>query len=123
MIRIIEKKLSQNELLELCRVHFDTMVKFVIDIQRWKMAVGGELDADGEALLLADGSEHKDLWGGNFYPWAEPDKRIEWTSFVNVRPMDDHPFMEIQNEQVRSKAAEWVERLLLASNEFMEIQS
>ena len=35
-------------------------------------AVGGELHADAEALLLEQGSQQKDLWGANYYPGRGP---------------------------------------------------
>jgi hypothetical protein len=47
---------------------FGDMVKLVVDIKRQVVAVGGELHADAEALLLEDGSEQDDLWGANYYP-------------------------------------------------------
>ncbi len=59
------------------------------------MAVGGELHADAEALLLQQGSRQEDLWGGNFYPWLEADKRVEYTALINIRPSMDHPHMEV----------------------------
>jgi len=41
------------------------MIKAVVDIERGVMAIGGEMHADEEAVLLDDGSREVDLWGIN----------------------------------------------------------
>ncbi|HPI74582.1 MAG TPA: DUF5674 family protein [bacterium] len=120
MIIIIHEKISQKELSSLCKAHFDTMVKFVADVARDCLAVGGELHSDAETRLLDDGSSQSNLWGGNFYPWNPPAQRLEYTSFINIRPADEHPGMEIRDEAIRHKVENLVEGLLLAKDETME---
>lgn len=44
------------------------MVKAVVDVARGTTAVGGELHADEEALLLGEGSRQQDVWGINCIP-------------------------------------------------------
>lgn len=105
--------------MRLCQAHFKTMIKFVVDIERGKLAVGGEMHADGETLLLEEGSCQSDLWGGNFYPWKEVEHRIEFTSFINIRPMDDNMSMEIQNEAIQQRVKRLVEQLLMTDDETM----
>lgn len=120
MIKIVTQKISQNELAELCRAHFDTMVKFVVDIDSKVVALGGEMHADAEAILLENGARQTHLWGGNIYPWNEPELRIEYTSFINIRPMDDNLAMEIQNEGVKKTVKNLVESLILSPDDTME---
>lgn len=120
MIIIIHEKISQEELSALCKEHFDTMVKFVADVVRGCLAVGGELHADAETRLLEDGSAQSDLWGGNFYPWNPPQQRLEYTSFINIRPADANSGMEICDVAVRRQVEGLVESLLLAQDETME---
>lgn len=117
MIRIVTEKISPRELEELCAAHYETMVKFVADIEKEILAAGGELHADAEALLLAQGSRQSDLWGGNFYPWKAPDQRVEFTSFVNIRPADENASMEVTSPVIRGKIVGLVEKLLLAPGE------
>jgi hypothetical protein len=117
MIRIVTEKISPRELEELCAAHYETMVKFVADIEKEILAAGGELHADAEALLLAQGSRQSDLWGGNFYPWKTPDQRVEFTSFVNIRPADENASMEVLSPVIRGKIVGLVEKLLLAPGE------
>ena len=47
---------------------FGDWIKAVVDVSRGIMAIGGDLHADDEAALLADGSRQRDLWGINLYP-------------------------------------------------------
>ena len=67
-IQIISKKIDQKVLLELTNAWFKSFVKFVVDIKTGQLAVGGELHSDAELLLLENGAEQSNLWGGNFFP-------------------------------------------------------
>ena len=120
MIKITDQKISHAELLQLCRAHFDTMVKFVVDIDRQMLALGGEMHADAEALLLQGGSDQSSLWGGNLYPWNDPEQRIEYTSFINIRPMDDNTSMEIMNDSIKESVKTIIETCVLAFDESLE---
>ncbi len=64
-------------------------------------AVGGELHADAEQVLLTRGSSQADLWGANYYPGQGPDECIEYTALINIRPSQGNPSMEIQNTKTR----------------------
>ena len=121
MILLLESKISQQDLYALCQAHFNTMVKFVADISQKRLAVGGELAADAETLLLENGSAQSDLWGGNFFLWNPPDSRLEFTSFINIRPADDNSSMEICSNETRFKVMRLVEKFLLSPNENMEV--
>ncbi len=116
MIKVIQEKISAAELAELCQAHFKTMVKFVVDVRQEKMAVGGEMHADGEVLLLEQGSMQSDLWGGNFYPWNAPEQRIEYTSFINIRPSDDNAAMEVLNAAIRAQINVLAQQFLLRAD-------
>jgi hypothetical protein len=85
-IHIVRERIARTELADLAARQFGDMVKAVVDVQRYIMAVGGELHSDEEARLLDDGSKQSDLWGINLYP-AEPGADwIEFDSMINVRP-------------------------------------
>ena len=103
MIKVIDKKIDINILKEICDAHFKTMVKFVVDIKLKKMGVGGELHSDAEELLINEGSNQKDIWGANLYPYKSEDERLEYTSLINIRPGQGNLSMEIENESLREK--------------------
>ena len=62
-MQIVREPIARSELLEIAKNQFGTLVKAVVDIEREIMAIGGDLHADEEALLLEDGSEQENLWG------------------------------------------------------------
>jgi hypothetical protein len=120
MLKIVKEKVAPEELLKLCQDFFGTMVKFVVDIKSGIVAVGGEMHSDEEALLLQQGSRQADLWGGNLYPWNDSENRIEFTSFINIRPVDDNASMEILDDAIKNRTVEIVSRLLLAPDDRWE---
>jgi hypothetical protein len=99
-IVITEDRIDPDELSRLVSLYFGNMVKIVVDVRRCVMAVGGELHADGEEMLLAEGSRQDDLWGANYYP-ARGEDCIEYTAMMNIRPAQGHPSMEIANAEIR----------------------
>jgi hypothetical protein len=91
------------DILRLTGLFFKDMVKYVVDIERRVAAIGGELHADAEEMLLEGGSRQSDLWGANFYPDKEPDERIEYTSLINIRPGQGNHSMFIEDSAVRER--------------------
>ncbi len=91
---------------------FGDMVKFVVDVERVVVALGGEMHVDAEAVLLEAGSRHEDLWGGNFYPHRTRERRIEYGALINIRPAQDNFGMFIQSDSVKRQVCEAVERLI-----------
>ena len=111
-IVLVEMPLEHAELQRLVAVHFEDMVKYVVDVARGIAAVGGELHADEEALLLEHGSRQEDLWGANYYPGKGPDDCIEFTALINIRPAQDNRSMVIEDEAVRAKVREITSALI-----------
>ena len=91
---------------------FDDMVKYVVDVERAVAAVGGELHADAEALLLEGGSRQEDLWGANYYPGSGADDCIAYTSLINIRPSQGNRSMEIEDDALRARVREITFRLI-----------
>jgi len=104
--------LDPAELRRLAQAFFHDMVKVVVDVRRGRAAVGGELHADGEQLLLEEGSEQDDLWGANYYPGRGFDGCVEFTAMINIRPAQDNAGMEIQDPQLRRLVRDVVTRVL-----------
>lgn len=105
-ILVLHKRISSHDLKALVERFFEDMAKYVVDVQRGVAAVGGELHADAETVLLEDGSAQADLWGANYYPGRGPDACIEYTSLINIRPSQGNPAMEIQAEETRGRVRE-----------------
>ena len=58
-------------------------VKFVVDLKRQVMIIGGLRHYLGEQLLLQDSSQQADLWGGGV---DLESKEIDYESMINIRP-------------------------------------
>lgn len=95
--------MDPHELARFVGHHFSDMVKYVVDIQREVIAIGGELHADAEQVLLDDGSRQADLWGANYYPGRRPDGCIEYTSLINIRPALGNPSMLVADQAIRDR--------------------
>ena len=86
IVIVRERRIDPAELRRLVLLYFEDMVKYVVDVSRGAIAVGGEMHADAEAVLLEDGSRQDDLWGANYYPGRGRDGCIEYTSLINISP-------------------------------------
>jgi hypothetical protein len=102
-IVLLSSRIDTAALSRLVQDGFRDMVKFVADIGRGRIAVGGELHADAEQLLLEDGSRPEDLWGANYYPGRGREGCIELTSLINIRPAQDNPGMEIADPAIQER--------------------
>ena len=103
---MVERRIEPAVLRYLVERHFEDMVKYVVDVERGIAAVGGELHADEEALLLERGSRQEDLWGANYYPGRGSGGCIEFTSLINIRPARGNRGMTIEDPQVRERIRE-----------------
>lgn len=111
-IIILTDRIATDDLRTLVERFFEDMVKFVVDVERDVAAVGGELHADAEALLLEDGSRQRNLWGANYYPGRAPDDCIEYTSLINIRPAQGNRSMELEDQGLREKIQDMTFRLI-----------
>lgn len=105
-VQIVTTSVDRSVLKTFAEERFGDMVKAVVDIDRTMMAIGGELHADEEQILLEQGSKQENLWGINLYPDILTDDWLEFDSMINVRPSQgncsrgvDDPAMQ---ERIRS---------------------
>jgi len=112
IVIVRDTPLSGEALGELVRRFFEDMVKYVVDLEREVLAVGGELHADAEALLLEDGSRQEDLWGANYYPGLGREACIEFTSLINIRPSQGNRSMLIEDPILCERVRKITERLV-----------
>ena len=111
-IKIIKDKINNNELRLFLNNPFVDMIKFVVDIEKEIIAIGGEMHADAESVLLKNSSEQRNLWGANIYPDMENDNKIEYHSLINIRPSQDNRSMEIENDKLKLKIKNIVNKLI-----------
>ena len=111
-IKIIKDKITLLEVKKMAEESYGDMVKAVVDLEREIMAIGGEFHADGEALLLEEGSKQADLWGINFYPDQIDDKFIEYNSLINIRPKAGNRKADIEIPEIKSRIKDVVNKLI-----------
>jgi hypothetical protein len=116
-IVLLTKKISPSLLSDLTAEVFNSFVKIVVDVDREILAVGGEMHADAEQLLLENGSKQSNLWGANFYPYQPLELRIEFTSFINIRPRDGNSSMIVEDETTQAKIRKMCNNLLLGDDD------
>ena len=104
-IVILERRIEAAELRRMV-VRFEDMVKYVVDVERGIIAIGGEMHSDAEAVLLEAGSQQADLWGANYYPGRGREGCIEYTSLINIRPAAGNRGMELLDPALRARLQE-----------------
>jgi hypothetical protein len=102
---LLSEPIAAAELRRLL-ARFEDMVKYVVDVERGIVAIGGEMHADAEAVLLDAGSRQADLWGANYYPGRGAEGCIEYTSLINIRPAAGNRGMELLDPALRARLRE-----------------
>lgn len=113
LMKIIKDKISKIELNVIAKEQFGSLVKVVVDIGREVLAVGGELHADEEAILLEDGSRQEDLWGINLYPEKSRGEWIEFDSMINVRPSQGNTTRGVKNTKIQEKIKNVIAKIVI----------
>jgi len=111
-IKVYKTKVSKSDLESLAQAGYGDMIKGVVDIEQKILALGGELHADCEEILLKQGSKQVDLWGFNIYPTRNKEERLEYTSFINIRPKQGNLQMEIKDEKLQEQIKTVVDHLI-----------
>ena len=110
--RIVRDRITRTALASLAEEQFGDWIKAVVDVSREIMAVGGDLHADDEAVLLADGSRLRDLWGINLHPGETGRDWVEFDSMINLRPGQGNRSLGVDDEAIRDRIREVVESLV-----------
>ena len=110
--RIIRAPLTDAERAALAADPFGDMFKIVVDIKRMSVVAGGEFHADGESVLMDDGSVQADLWGANYYPGRPAGSKLEYSALINIRSAQGNRGHLIESETIRKAVRAVVERLV-----------
>lgn len=95
---ITKSKPFTKEEIEKLKEQFIVYIKTVIDINRKVCSAGADRHFESEKVLLEDGSNQSDLWGGGI---DIETKMIDGNSFINIRPADKNTSNEIQDPLIR----------------------
>jgi hypothetical protein len=80
-------------------------IKGAVDIEQGTLAGGGEWHADCEQVLIQQGSQQKNIWGGGYKPLT---KEVDFYSLINIRPAQGNPDQNILAQEIRAR----VERIV-----------
>jgi hypothetical protein len=110
-MEIVRKPIPLSHLEEMAASLFGNLVKAVVDIGQGILAIGGELPADEEALLMSEGSSQRDLWGISVHPgqYGSSDF-IEYDSMINIRPSQGNRSRSVESPAARAQVVEIVGR-------------
>lgn len=112
-IEIVRTRVALEHLRTMAEGLFGELVKAVVDVEQGLMAIGGDLHADEEALLLGAGSSQPDLWGISLYPDRQGESDwIEFDSMINVRPRQGNRSRSVDDVEIRRRIVEIVDALV-----------
>ena len=89
-----------KEEIEKLRETFDSYIKTVIDINKKVCSAGCDRHFESEQILLEQGSEQSDIWGGGI---DMDSKTIDFNAFINIRLSDNNPSNDILDPLKRKK--------------------
>lgn len=95
---ITKSETFTKEEIEQLREQFDVYIKTVIDIKKRICSAGADRHFESEQILLTQGSNQSDLWGGGV---DLETKIIDNNSFINIRVSDGNTSNEIQDPEKR----------------------
>jgi hypothetical protein len=112
--RIVKTPMKRERLIEIASEEFGDLVKAVVDIGLNILAIGGELHADEEVLLIEkEGSKREHLWGINLYPKKAGEDWIEFDSMINIKPTFGNRSRSVEDKTIQQKIKEIVTKLIL----------
>jgi len=84
-------------------------IKVVVDVEKRVLTAGGLRHVDGEQLLLRQGSQQHNLWGGGL---DLETGEMDFDSMINIRPNQGNSSREVLVEEIRNQMEEIIRSLL-----------
>lgn len=108
MLFFITSKINQSKLQKSAE-DLEGYIKIVVDVEKNIMTAGGKRHADGEELLLKNGSIQDNLWGGGV---DLETGEIDFDSMINIRPSVGNNSREVLSQDLRNKIKKITNNLL-----------
>ena len=98
----------------MARGQFGDLVKAAVDVEQGIMAVGGEMHADEEVILMEqEGSKREYTWGINLYPEKSREELIEFDSIINIKPSYGNRSRDVENPKIKEQIKTIVNKLIV----------
>jgi len=107
-IHMIRQPATEQQIREMLEIYVQ-FIKVAVDVDRGILAGGGRYHADGERLLLEDGSRQEDIWGAD---WKPGSRTVEFNAIINIRPRHGNRSPELMSRSLRERVEAIVRRLL-----------
>lgn len=108
MIHLLRNQVSRRQIQEMLQ-SLETYIKLAVDIERGILAGGGMLHADGEAVLIDDGSLQENIWGAD---WIPETQEVRFEALINIRPRQNNRSMTILDPSIRQRVERIVRYML-----------
>lgn len=102
-IRVLEEPIGISAAREFSKYWYEEFLKGSVDIEKKRVAIGGEYHIESCELLVQGGSEHKNVWGFNIR-FDDDGPHIEFDSMLNLKPALGNRTRTITDEAVIQKA-------------------
>jgi len=113
-IKIVKGSINKKELADMARGQFGDLVKAVVDVEQGIIAVGGEMHADEEVILMEqESSKREHTWGINLYPEKNGEELIEFDSIINIKPSYSNRSRDVENPKTREQIKIIVNKLIV----------
>ena len=108
MLLLITTK-ADKETLKREAKDLEGYIKEVVDVGKKGLTAGGVRHVDGEQLLLRQGSQQHNLWGGGL---DLETGEMDFDSMINIRPNQGNSSREVLVEEIRNQMEEIIRSLL-----------
>ena len=114
-MRIVKEPITREELQRIANERYGDLVKAVVDVEQGIMALGGEMHADEEVLLMEKyGSQRANTWGINLLPGKfGTDEFLVYDSMVNLKPSFGNRTRGVDDPAVREKIQHITQSLIV----------
>lgn len=109
MIFLLTQKATSDQIKKAAE-DLDGYIKFVVDIEKKVLTAGGARHVEGEEILLKDGSNQSNLWGGGY---DEQSGEIDFDSMINIRPAQGNTSREVLDLEIRKSVEKIVRDFLI----------
>jgi len=106
-MKIIKTPLTKSEIAGL-KAQQGSYLKLTIDLEKEIGVAGCILHADGEAILLREGSQQRNIWGGGI---DLESRTIDTTAILNLRPNLDNNSLDIIDGEKRQSFINIIKKL------------
>jgi len=108
MLHLLHERATASQIKAMLEAN-DGYIAVAVDVERGSAAGGGELPADGAAVLLEAGSRQEQIWGA---VWEPKTRTVRSRALINAHPQLKNGTREIRDADIRGLVEAIVRRLL-----------